>query len=31
MLDIGSGAGQSLVWFEEKRFDITGIEPDKKC
>lgn len=29
ILEIGAGGGQSLEWFEEKNFDITGIEPDQ--
>ncbi len=28
ILDIGSGQGQSCWWFEEKGFEVTGIEPD---
>ena len=27
-LEIGAGAGQSLVWFENEGFNVTGIEPD---
>ena len=27
-LEIGAGGGQSLEWFEEKNFNVTGIEPD---
>lgn len=30
ILEIGSGAGQTLYWFEELGFNVTGIEPDKK-
>ena len=30
LLEIGTGAGQSLFWFEEKGCDVTGIEPDKR-
>jgi len=29
LLEIGAGGGQSLEWFEEKNFDVTGIEPDQ--
>ena len=28
LLEIGVGAGQSILWFEEEGFDIDGIEPD---
>ena len=27
-LEIGVGAGQSIVWFEEEGFKVKGIEPD---
>lgn len=30
LLEIGSGAGQSLAYFEESGFSVTGIEPDKR-
>ena len=30
ILEIGSGQGQASWWFEEKGFQITGIEPDAK-
>ena len=30
LLEIGSGAGTSLLWFEKKGFDVVGIEPDTK-
>jgi len=30
MLEIGSGAGQTIVWFEEMGFNVTGIEPDNR-
>jgi len=30
LLEIGSGAGQSLIRFEENGFEVTGIEPDEK-
>jgi len=30
ILEIGSGAGQALYWFEGKGFSVIGIEPDKK-
>ncbi len=30
LLEMGTGAGQSLFWFEEKGFDVTGVEPDKR-
>jgi len=29
-LDIGAGSGQTLFWFEELGFDVTGIEPDTR-
>lgn len=29
ILEIGSGAGQSLFWFEQEGFYVTGIDPDK--
>ena len=28
LLEIGVGAGQSILWFEEEGFDVKGIEPD---
>lgn len=28
ILEIGSGQGQACWWFEERGFDVTGIEPD---
>jgi len=30
LLEIGSGAGQSLIRFEENGFEVTGIEPDER-
>ena len=30
ILEIGVGAGQSIYWFENKGFHVTGIEPDKR-
>lgn len=30
ILEIGVGAGQSIVWFENEGFQVTGIEPDKR-
>lgn len=30
LLEIGSGAGQSLFWFEGNGFQVTGIEPDRR-
>lgn len=27
-LEIGAGAGQSIIWFEEIGFNVSGIEPD---
>jgi len=29
LLEIGSGAGQTLYWFDKEGFFVTGIEPDK--
>lgn len=29
LLEIGSGQGQSTWWFEERGFDVVGIEPDQ--
>jgi len=29
LLEIGSGQGQSSWWFEQKGFNVTGIEPDE--
>jgi len=29
LLEIGAGQGQTLFWFEENGFLVTGIEPDK--
>lgn len=29
-LDVGAGSGQTLFWFEEMGFDVTGIEPDAR-
>jgi 2-polyprenyl-3-methyl-5-hydroxy-6-metoxy-1,4-benzoquinol methylase len=29
ILEIGSGQGQTCWWFEEKGFNVTGIEPDE--
>jgi 2-polyprenyl-3-methyl-5-hydroxy-6-metoxy-1,4-benzoquinol methylase len=28
LLEIGVGVGQSILWFEEEGFDVSGIEPD---
>lgn len=28
LLEIGVGAGQSILWFEEEGFNVKGIEPD---
>ena len=30
LLEIGSGQGQTLFWFEEQGFSVTGIEPDER-
>lgn len=30
LLEIGSGAGQTLTYFEESGFNVTGIEPDNR-
>ena len=30
ILEIGVGAGQSIFWFEEEGFEVTGIEPDNR-
>ena len=30
LLEVGTGAGQALCWFEETGFSVTGIEPDKR-
>jgi 2-polyprenyl-3-methyl-5-hydroxy-6-metoxy-1,4-benzoquinol methylase len=30
LLEIGSSQGQTLVWFEEQGFSVTGIEPDER-
>lgn len=30
VLEIGSGAGQALVFFEKDGFNVTGIEPDAR-
>jgi 2-polyprenyl-3-methyl-5-hydroxy-6-metoxy-1,4-benzoquinol methylase len=30
VLEIGSGVGQAMFWFESKGFNITGIEPDAR-
>ena len=30
LLEIGTGAGQAINWFEENGFSVIGIEPDKK-
>lgn len=30
ILDVGSGLGHALVWFEEEGHIVTGIEPDPK-
>ncbi|MGI0022142.1 MAG: class I SAM-dependent methyltransferase, partial [Nitrososphaeraceae archaeon] len=29
-LEIGTGAGQTIFWFEEIGFSVTGIEPDER-
>ena len=28
LLEIGVGAGETIIWFEEEGFDVEGIEPD---
>jgi len=30
LLEIGTGAGQTINWFEENGFSVMGIEPDAK-
>jgi 2-polyprenyl-3-methyl-5-hydroxy-6-metoxy-1,4-benzoquinol methylase len=30
ILEIGAGQGQASWWFEQKGFQITGVEPDEK-
>ena len=30
LLEIGVGAGQSILWFEDEGFDVKGIEPDAR-
>jgi len=30
ILELGSGAGQALSWFEKEGFVVTGVEPDKR-
>jgi len=30
ILEIGSGAGHSLYWFQERGFTVMGVEPDKR-
>lgn len=30
LLEIGTGAGQAINWFEESGLSVIGIEPDKK-
>jgi len=30
ILEIGAGAGQATLWFEDKGFNIIGIEPDPR-
>lgn len=30
LLEIGSGPGQALFWFEQAGFKVTGVEPDKR-
>lgn len=29
-LEIGCGPGQTIFWFEEKGFNVSGIEPDER-
>lgn len=29
-LEIGCGPGQTIFWFEEKGFEVSGIEPDER-
>lgn len=29
VLEIGSGQGQAVYWFEKEGFRVTGVEPDK--
>lgn len=30
LLEIGSGGGQSIYWFEKEGYDVVGIEPDSR-
>jgi 2-polyprenyl-3-methyl-5-hydroxy-6-metoxy-1,4-benzoquinol methylase len=30
LLEIGSGLGQTIFWFEQAGLSVTGIEPDKR-
>lgn len=30
ILEIGSGPGQTLYWFAENNYEVTGLEPDKR-
>ena len=30
LLEIGSGAGHSLYWFQKMGFTVTGVEPDER-
>ena len=30
ILEIGSGAGQTIYWFDQIGFSVTGIEPDAR-
>ncbi len=30
ILEIGVGAGQTILWFDELGYNVTGIEPDKQ-
>lgn len=30
ILEIGSGPGQTLYWFSQENYDVTGIEPDER-
>jgi 2-polyprenyl-3-methyl-5-hydroxy-6-metoxy-1,4-benzoquinol methylase len=30
ILEIGSGPGQTLYWFAQENYEVTGIEPDRR-